>query len=251
MDYYQILGVEKIATPESITKAYRKLARLHHPDRNIGDQGAEAKFKEVQGAYDILSDPAKRKVYDTQGYYGRRPPSPPPKPPSPKPEPKTKEDFERERTEKKQNEVRNDNPSQLDLESIQCTFFGGSGTGRNILVQLKLTPTEMKNGCSKKVVFKRRDFCRTCVGDGLAMKMCPNCKGSRPDVGWCPVCDGQGATPDKCPVCKGEGVHPWKMAEVRVRISGNVQPGHTINILGEGESAPRKPPGNLRVVVVP
>src|SRR5262245_38359099 len=66
-DHYEVLGISKSATPEEISKAYRKLARQHHPDRNPGDKGAEARFKEIQNAYDTLSDPKKKSMYDQFG----------------------------------------------------------------------------------------------------------------------------------------------------------------------------------------
>src|SRR5262249_10245641 len=69
-DYYEVLGVSKTASPEEIKKAYRKLARQHHPDRNPGDKTAEARFKEIQNAYDALSDPQKRAQYDQFGAEG-------------------------------------------------------------------------------------------------------------------------------------------------------------------------------------
>src|SRR5437763_9272183 len=69
MDFYQTLGVERGASADDIRKAYRKLARKHHPDRNPGDKASEDRFKKVQEAYDVLSDPKKKQMYDQVGYY--------------------------------------------------------------------------------------------------------------------------------------------------------------------------------------
>lgn len=254
MDFYQLMGVERTATDEQIQKAYRKLAMKYHPDRNPGDDAAVEMFKKVSEAYEVLSDPTKRSTYDRQGYVGRRPPSPPPPPKQEPAKPKTKEDFEREKAEEKRKKrAAAGDPgafTQADLDAIQCTYFGGGDRGRSIQMQMKLTPSEMKNGGHKMVPVKRRTMCRSCVGDGNVMKSCPACRGNRPDVAWCQKCEGMGAVQTQCPTCKGEGVSPWTIAEVRVVWSAGVQPGHMINVLGEGEFAPGKPPGNLRVVVV-
>src|SRR5947207_12829257 len=66
-DYYEVLGVSKSASPEEVSKAYKTLARKHHPDRNPGDKAAEARFKEIQNAYDVLNDPKKKAMYDQFG----------------------------------------------------------------------------------------------------------------------------------------------------------------------------------------
>jgi molecular chaperone DnaJ len=248
MDHYQTMGVGRDANEEQIKKAYRQLAKQYHPDRNPGDKDAENMFKKVQEAYDILSDPDKKRLYDMQNVAPRSSPQTAPK------KTKTKEDFEKEKAEKK----RKDRAAagvpgaftQADLDAIQCTFFGGGDRGRNIMIQMKLSPSEMRNGGHKMIKIKRRNMCPTCVGDGYAPKMCPVCKGNRPEVAWCIKCESMGAIQDKCPTCNGEGVKPWTIAEVRVSWSPNVQPGHQVNIIGEGEMAPMKPPGNLRVVIV-
>lgn len=250
MDYYEVLGVERNATEEQVSKAYRRLAMKYHPDRNPGDADAVEQFKKVQEAYEVISDTDKRAMYDRQGYVGRRPP-PGSQPHNNAPKPKTKEDFERERAEEeaRKNRAKRE-ATQKELQQVECTYFGGGGTGRNVLVQMKLTADEMRRGGSKYVLVKKKDVCNKCVGDGTGMKICPRCKGARPDVGWCPTCNGEGAIPMKCIACNGEGVAQWKISEVKVHWSAGVQPGHQINILGEGEAAPRKPPGNVRVVVV-
>jgi molecular chaperone DnaJ len=249
MDYYITLGVERTATLDEIKKAYRKLAMQYHPDRNPGDKDAETKFKTVQEAYDTLSNPEKKSRYDAFGTVGPRYTAPP-RPQPPQPKPKTKEDFERERKQEKSKKEKAASPLDEDLAKIDCTFFNGNGTGRNIMVQLKLTAAEMKSGGVKSVTIKKRDLCKRCVGDGKAMVSCPACGGRRDEVGHCMKCHGYGAEDRVCPSCNGEGVKDWIMQEVKVVFSRNIQPGHQVNILGEGEAAPRRPPGNLRVVVV-
>lgn len=231
MDHYQTMGVARDATEEQIRKAYRKLAMKYHPDRNPGDADADAKFKEIQSAYDVLSDSDKKRLYDMQTASPRRA-SPPPKA-QPKPPPKKEPP-----------------PPKPQPEEIKCTYFGDAWAGRSIMIQLKLTPQQMKIGGVHYVKIKKRDLCGKCVGDGRAIQLCPGCRGRKPDVGWCPRCNGDGGIEAVCNICNGEGVKEWIEKEVKIHISPNIQPGHTINILGEGEAAPRRPPGNLRVVIV-
>ena len=247
MEYYSVLGVAKTATPEEIRKAYHKSALQHHPDRNPGDVEAEKKFKEASTAYEVLSDPIKRSQYDLQGYTGR--PPPPPRPTAkPKPKPKTKEEFVEE-AKMKENGKKHI-ATQEELSSINCSFFGSSGTGMNILAHLSLTEDEKRIGGAYAVKIKKRDLCNNCVGDGTAMAPCPKCKGRVADCVYCLHCDGAGAVEGKCPSCKGEGVHQWVVKFVNFNVPAHVQSGHIVNVLGEGESAPRKRPGNLRIVVV-
>jgi molecular chaperone DnaJ len=249
MNFYDTLGVAKAAAEDDIKKAYRKLALKYHPDRNPGDKNAEDRFKEVQAAYDTLSNPAKRAQYDAAVPHTHihRPPKPPAAKPSP---PKTKDDFVRERVDTKKRERQATAPTQAELDQIQCSYFGGSGQGRSVMVQLKLTAEEMRRGGRTAVPVKKRDFCKTCAGDGRSVKLCPACRGGQNDLGYCNVCDNMGGTPVKCPTCNGDGVHPWTISYVNVTWSPNIQPGHSINVLGEGEMAPFKPPGNVRVVIV-
>lgn len=250
-DLYAVMGVPRGADGAAIEAAYKRLARQYHPDRNIGDPSAEAKFKEVANAYEVLGSPTRRAEYDRQGYVGRRPPAPPPPPRKDPPKaPKTADDFRREWDDRDRKDRQKTAATQRELDEVQCSYFGGTATGRHIQVQLKLTPAQMKAGGRHTVRVKRRNLCGTCVGDGTALRMCPRCKGEKPDLGWCPLCEGQGATHVKCPACRGEGVLAWAIYEVPVVVSPGVQAGHTVNVLGEGEAAPRKAPGNLRVVVV-
>lgn len=248
MGHYETMGVPKNADSDQIKKAYRKLARDYHPDRNPGDPQAVHKFKEVQAAYEVLSNPSKRRDYDQSGYVHRRSYSPPPTPKPEPPKPKTKDDFKKERSDWDRRKF----PTEQELQAIQCTFFSGGGTGRNIITQLKLTPEEMEKGCSKKILIKKRDFCMRCGGDGndFLGKPCPRCQGEGQVLGWCPICRGDGSIAEVCVDCNGEGVKSWIIEEVNVVVSPGIQIGHQVLCLGVGESAPGKAPGNLRVVIV-
>lgn len=243
MDFYEILEVSRTSTLEEIDKSYRRLARQYHPDRNLGDEKAVVKFKEVSTAYETLSDPIKKSHYDLIGHSNRKQSQPPN---YSRPKTKTKEDFEREKSKEK--EKFKPTTNQNDLDKIQCTFFGGSSTGRNVLVQMKLTPNEMKYGGKKEVIYKTRKICVKCIGDGDLMAPCPKCNDS--NQLWCPECEGKGTLLRKCINCKGEGLSELELVTATVHWSRNTQLGHQITIIGAGEQAPKKTPGNLRVVVI-
>jgi len=157
MDYYERLGVSRTATEEEIKKAYRTLAKQYHPDRNPGDKAAEETFKKVQEAYDTLSDFQKRAIYN-----GRMPPPPKPKQPKPKTEDPIKEVAKEEWSWFTGEEI-NQPPSQAQLDAIQCSFFGGDTTGRNILTHLFLTKDDMQSGGHAVVKIKKRELCKKCI----------------------------------------------------------------------------------------
>lgn len=252
MDHYNTLGVPRDASQEVIRKAYKKLVSTYHPDRNPGNEEAVRRFKQVAEAFDVLGDTIKKAQYDTLGYVGRRPrnsPKPPPKKQPPKPQ-KTKEDFEKERETKRERDEYREKRYEQEPTHVNCTFFGGSTTGRNILVHLKLTAHERQYGCVKSVPVKRRDFCVVCGGDGQGDFTCPRCRDKFPHREVCPVCDGFGHREMQCQDCKGTGFGLWMIDDITVKIPANTKPGHQINIMGGGEQAPRKIPGSLRVVVV-
>lgn len=219
MDHYQTLGVQRSATAEEIKKAYHTLSTQHHPDMN----GDPVMFKKISEAYETLSDVSKKARYDALS-----PRSGSSQKPSPKPSPPV-----------------NDEPV-----AGNCTYFGGGSTGRNILAQVKLTPAEMKRGGAKTITIRKRESCQSCAGDGEGMFLCPACRGVKPHVSWCQTCDRSGAIYDKCKRCNGEGVNNWKAKEIKVPFSPGIQVGHSVTILGEGEEAPRKGPGYLRVVFI-
>jgi molecular chaperone DnaJ len=253
-DYYKILGVEKSASKDEIKKAYRTLAKQYHPDRNPGDKGAEETFKKVQEAYDTLSDIQKRAIYN-----GRTPTPPQPKKPKPPP-PKTEDiftDFTKEEWSWATGENINKEPPQAELDAIQCSFFGGDTTGKNILVHLFLTRDEMQLGGHASVKIKKRELCRKCVGDGVEKRVCPSCNGSgrQSRLGFgpalaCKRCEAVGAIDYPCQKCLGDGVKHWSIKEVKVMYPKDSQSGQQITIMGEGEHKPMKMPGYLRVVLL-
>lgn len=238
MNYYETLGVNRSASVDQIKKAYKQLAKKYHPDRNH-DAGATERFLAVTEAYDILSDPAEKMRYDAGIYSRRTRPKPEPKAP-PKP------------NDPPQHKPYNDGLAP-DPDDINCAFFGGPKTGRNILLNIKLTPEQMKHGGPHSVWIKKRDLCENCVGDGTILSKCPKCKGSGGidmDFVFCLHCEQSGVVEGTCMACNGTGCKSWIVENVRFNISPGIQRGHIINVLGVGETAPRKAPGNLRIVVI-
>lgn len=242
MEYYDILGLKKDAKNDEITKAFREAALKFHPDKNPNNEEALKKFKLASEAFEVLNDPLKRAEYDVKGYVGRPPRGQPRKPPKPKPESEVV--------------VRTKPP----IVVTQMTYFGGGATGRNILAHLELTEQQFKEGGTFNVLIKRQEVCTHCFGDGNYIKACLRCGGRGKlslygakfkDAGVpCPNCDATGSIEEKCKKCRGVGKNGWGNRDVRVSIPANCQPGHQITVHGEGEHAPRKLPGYLRVVCV-
>jgi molecular chaperone DnaJ len=238
-DLYETLGVSKGAGQDEIKKAYRKLARQYHPDNNPGDAAAEERFKEVQTAYDVLSDPEKRKQYDAFGAAnGRR---------GPGGFTFTTEGF--------------DFGDLGDLGEIFGGLFGGRGRGRaqqqrergqrgrDLEVEVNLSFEDSLRGVETRIPVELETACRECGGSGAkpgtAPKLCPECSGrgvkaesqglfalSQP----CPRCRGNGTViEDPCPRCRGTG-RERRTKRYTVKIPAGVKDGSRIKLRGKGEA---------------
>jgi molecular chaperone DnaJ len=235
-DLYDTLGVKKGASADDIKKAYRKLARENHPDANPGDPAAEERFKEVQAAYDVLSDPEKRKQYDAfGGPNGRRGPG----------------GF---------NYAGDFNIGDLgDLGGIFGDLFSGGRRNRgrrepagrrgaDLEAEVRLSFEDSLRGIETRIPVDVETACRECGGSGAkpgtAPSVCPDCKGrgvlaesqglfalSQP----CPRCGGQGTViEDPCDHCHGSG-RERRTKRYTVKIPAGVKDGTRIRLKGKGE----------------
>ena len=233
-DLYGTLGVAKNASADEVKKAYRKLARENHPDRNPGDSAAEERFKEVQAAYDVLSDPEKRKQYDAFGSANGRP----------GPGGFNAGDFD-----------------LGDLGGLFGDLFSGGRFGRgrqrepagrrgaDLEAEVRLTFEDSLRGIETRIPVDVETPCRECGGSGAkpgtAPSVCPDCKGrgvlaesqglfalSQP----CPRCGGQGIViEDPCGNCHGSG-RERRTKRYTVKIPAGVKDGTRIRVKGKGES---------------
>ncbi len=251
-DYYEVLGVSRNATQEEIKKAYRRLARKYHPDLNPGDKTAEEKFKEIQEAYEVLSDPKKRAEYDKYGTVGGRSYSPPPG---------GETGFEG---------FDFSGFGDFSFEDIFSDLFSrktrteeGPRRGEDLTYTLTIPFEEAVKGGIITIKVRRMDRCPHCGGTGVEPGSrptpCPNCGGTgkvQVSRGYfkfatvCPVCHGTGVLPgQKCRVCNGEG-RVYKEETIKVRIPPGVKDGGRLRIPGKGNVGPKGgPPGDLYIIV--
>ncbi len=246
-DYYETLGVAKGASADEIKKAYRKLARRYHPDRNPGDTQAEERFKQIGEAYDTLSDPERRKQYDSFGRSFR-----PGGGGSPFPGP----DF--------------GGAQAFDLGDLFGGLFNrgtrgqptGPRRGADVEAQVSLSFADALAGVTVRVPVDKANACPTCHGSGAAAgtapSICPICKGrgvTSESQGFfsinqpCQRCGGAGTVIENpCPTCHGSG-RVRSTRTYQVRIPPGVRDGTRIKVKGKGEAAPRGgEPGDLFVV---
>ncbi|HEU6446785.1 MAG TPA: molecular chaperone DnaJ [Gaiellaceae bacterium] len=247
-DLYSVLGVKKGAAADEIKKAYRKLAREHHPDRNPGDAAAEERFKEIQTAYDVLSDPEKRKAYDRFG------------------SPDGRRGFD-----PRGGGFGDFNVGDLgDLGDLFGGIFGRGAArqrsraerGGDIEAQVSLSFEDSLKGIETKIPVEVETACRDCGGSGAkpgtSPKVCPECRGrgvtsesqglfalSQP----CARCRGNGTViEDPCPSCRGTG-RERRTKRYTVKIPAGVKDGTRIRLKGKGEAGMAGgPPGDLFVV---
>lgn len=262
-DYYEVLGVGKGASPDELKKAFRKAAIEHHPDRG----GDEDKFKEVNEAYEVLSNPDKRKRYDQFGHAGVG-----------------------------SSAASDGNPfgggfggfqgqninfdfGDLGLGDIFSSFFGGGAgfdgqqtgrqqhrKGRDVETAVDISFEDAIFGTEVDLLLKINDNCAHCKGTtvepGHEMKTCPECKGSGQVVkvtrtvfgniqqaSICPVCKGSGKVPEKiCTVCHGKGTQV-KTQEITLKVPAGIDDGAIIRLREHGEAIANGPKGDLFVNV--
>ncbi len=258
-DYYEVLGIQKGASEDEIKKAYKKLARKYHPDMNPGDKEAEEKFKEVNEANEVLSDPEKKARYDQFGFAGVDP-----------------------------NYGAGAGGAGGfgggfdfgDLGDIFGSFFGGGfgggqrrnpnapQRGESIRASVSVSFTDAAFGCEKSVTLERSEMCGTCKGNGCAPgttpEVCPDCHGTGTvqvrrqtpmgvfaSNGPCRKCGGTGRLIHQpCPDCRGGGT-VRKRKTIQVTIPAGIDHGQTISLRGQGNAGKNGgPAGDLLITVM-
>jgi molecular chaperone DnaJ len=260
-NYYQILGVERSASHGDIRKAYRKLARKHHPDINPGNKEAEDRFKEISVAYDILSDEQKRKLYDEFGEAGLA------------------AGFDAEKARSYQQwQQQSGGPGggyHFDMDDLSELFgglggMGGRGRktrqgpmrGEDIESTMEIDFLDAVRGFQTSITLQRPVTCETCNGSGTKPgsnpSQCPECGGTGSKSvaqgplqfrQTCPRCMGTGKLPgDPCTACRGAG-RVLRADTIRVNIPPGAEPSKRIRLRGKGEAGVKGgPAGDLYIV---
>ena len=260
-DYYEVLGVQKGASEEEIKKAYKKMARKYHPDLNPGDKEAEEKFKEVNEAYEVLSDSEKKARYDQFGFAGVDP------------------NFGAD-AGGWGGGAGGAGFDFGDLGDIFGSFFGGGfgggqtrrnpnapQRGESIRMNLTLSIEEAAFGCEKEHTVDRYESCETCHGSGAAPgtspETCPDCGGSGvvqtrrqtpmgvfASTAPCSRCGGRGKIiKEPCKDCRGSGV-VRRSRKIQASVPAGIDNGQTISIRGQGHAGKNGgPAGDLLVTI--
>jgi molecular chaperone DnaJ len=272
-DYYETLGVPRKSSAEDIRKAYRKLARKYHPDLNPGDKAAEERFKNVQEAYDILSDPKKRQMYDQYGVYaengfaGAGPGGPAGQGPGPNMD-FGGFDFSEfmsgaggQRTG-----TGSAGAGAGGFRDIFSQFFGGRSApqaepekGGDLEYVMDIDFWQAIRGTQARLNITRYDICPTCHGSGstgAGEVTCPQCKGTGNVTQMagamkfnltCPRCGGSGKLRNACPTCGGDG-RVTRTESVEVRIPPGARNGSRLRVPGKGNAGTQgAPPGDLYI----
>ncbi len=262
-DYYEVLGVEKGASDDEIKKAYRKMAKKYHPDLNPDDKTAEAKFKEVGEAYEVLSDKQKRSRYDQFGHAGVDP----------------SYGGGQGGYERYQQYAHGDFGDFNDIFGDIFSGFGFGGStktrnpngpirGNDVQVRIQLSFMEAVKGCKKDIPIQRLERCADCGGTGAkagtSPETCPDCGGSGQvrvqqrspfgviqTVKACPRCGGKGKViNDPCKSCNGMG-RVRHSRKITVDIPAGIDNGQTFVVRGQGDEGTNGgPTGDLNVTVL-
>lgn len=245
-DYYKLLGVSRSATEKEIKAAYRKLARQYHPDVNPNDKQAEAKFKDINEAYEVLSDPDKRAAYNRYGDQWQN--------------------YQRMREQYGENASGGfdapfgfGNFAEFIENLLRGSGFGGGGgtpntPPRDIEQTLNITLEEALNGTTKTLILNTEEPCAKCKGQGSLTNtttVCPECGGTgRGRLAMinvniaCDRCEGRGTIPAPCDQCKGRGFLP-KAKRITVDVPRGVAEGQRLRLVGEGTAGSNGKKGNL------
>lgn len=258
-DYYETLGVSRRASLKEIRQAYRKLARKYHPDLNPGDKSAEEKFKQIQEAYEVLSDPKKRQMYDQFGFYSDSAAAgaPPGGPGA--------------------SEIHFDfggfdfgGSGGTGFKDLFSQFFRGMGmgaesprrrpeAGTDLEYHVDISFGEAVRGTQRRLTIRRLDTCGTCRGSGSvgAQQVCTECGGSGQAVRTagrmsfnltCLRCGGTGRIRSACRTCGGQGT-VYVTETIDVRLPAGVQTGSRTRVAGRGNAGVGGgPPGDLYII---
>jgi len=272
-DFYQILGVKRDAKPEEIKKAYRRLARKHHPDVNPGDKAAEERFKFITEAHEVLSDPKKRQVYDRFGQYSDQLADAAARGATPGggagrgvPFDFTGFDWGNVNTS-----ASSSGGGGSSFRDIFSELFGGGRQekepprpmpkkGADIEMPLALSFEEAVTGLTTNITVNRSEQCSRCNGAGDTggnPVTCPTCHGSGQVqraggrlrfAQECPDCGGAGKRRPPCALCNGKGTVP-KTEQVKVRIPAGVDTGSRVRVPAKGEGGRMgAPAGDLYII---